>query len=534
MLPERVPYKIPSGETINRFRRSTAAGGAREEAMTLDKAHFVNLENGKFSTTGVVTTSPDDLRELFRTYQTHSNRDRLVIHFHGGLVGEEVGVGIAERLLPEYVNAGAYPVFFIWEAGWNEVLLRNLSDIFAEKVFKRLHRHVLRFLLGKLKQPVGERGGDLELPDEFEVRKEVREPEDGAEPYRSRNHVIMPEDSDLLPSEEEQLRELLEQDSALADEAERIVNGLRTDTDVAQDAANTRGMRVEGSTESLLSPDILADMQGEAPSGEERGIWLSKRLITGGITAARRTIVRWAKGRHHGVQATVVEELLREFYLGNAGKVLWDEMKKDTSDAFEADPAVYAGTAFLGGLKSALEAADEAPRIVLVGHSTGAVYISNFIRSAAQVLPPDVKFEVVFLAAAVSFDELASMLAEHADRVSAYRSFGMSDILEQDDRLVPILYPHSLLYFVSGVLEDTADEPLVGMERYYSTDRYPSGDFPMVEAGRNFVARFPAGAVWATADGGPGRSSSATSHTAFDDEHDTIASLRAIITDGFV
>ena len=48
----------------------------------------------------------------------------------------------------------------------------------------------------------------------------------------------------------------------------------------------------------------------------------------------------------------------------------------------------------------------------------------------------------------------------------------MSDSVELQDHLVPAIFPASLLYFVSGVLEDDRDEPLVGMERYYATQRY--------------------------------------------------------------
>jgi hypothetical protein len=40
----------------------------------------------------------------------------LVIHFHGGLVNETAGRKIAQRLLPIYATAGAYPLFFVWES----------------------------------------------------------------------------------------------------------------------------------------------------------------------------------------------------------------------------------------------------------------------------------------------------------------------------------------------------------------------------------------------------------------------------------
>ena len=35
--------------------------------------------------------------------------------------------------------------------------------------------------------------------------------------------------------------------------------------------------------------------------------------------------------------------------------------------------------------------------------------------------------------------------------------------------LVPVIYPASLLYFVSGLLEDEADQPLIGMQRYLAS-----------------------------------------------------------------
>ena len=35
---------------------------------------------------------------------------------------------------------------------------------------------------------------------------------------------------------------------------------------------------------------------------------------------------------------------------------------------------------------------------------------------------------------------------------------------------MPWLYPSSLLYFISGVLEPQADCPLAGMTRYYSLE----------------------------------------------------------------
>jgi hypothetical protein len=75
---------------------------------------------------------------------------------------------------------------------------------------------------------------------------------------------------------------------------------------------------------------------------------------------------------------------------------------------------------------------------------------------------------VVLVAPACTFGHLARSL-EHAGKLVAnLRIFGMRDHIERKDAIASVIYPASLLYFVSGVLEDDRDEPLVGMERYYA------------------------------------------------------------------
>lgn len=42
----------------------------------------------------------------------------------------------------------------------------------------------------------------------------------------------------------------------------------------------------------------------------------------------------------------------------------------------------------------------------------------------------------------------------------------MQDQYEQKDRLVPVLYTRSLLYFISGVLEAESDTCILGLQRH--------------------------------------------------------------------
>ena len=103
-----------------------------------------------------------------------------------------------------------------------------------------------------------------------------------------------------------------------------------------------------------------------------------------------RVVRRFRTGRAHGGYVTVVEESLRELYVDKIGRTLWwDRMKTDTADAFKDGPE-YGGTAFLTELEAQLKGRAAHPKITLVGHSTGAIYICNFLKAAAKLHLPEV------------------------------------------------------------------------------------------------------------------------------------------------
>lgn len=496
--------------------------------MTLSPNHYLDLQNGLFN-----ATNRTDLDHLF---QACAGCDRLVVHFHGGLVSAASAlVTIETRLLPEYQAAGAYPVFFVWHSDAVGVISHNLAEIWQEKIYQRLLTRVLQFVEAKLRQQPGERGERLELADEGDINREVRQPQVENEPFARLDPTRLPEDETLRRAEEEQFREVLEADDRFVEEAEAIANALRTPEEVEQQRAARSGT-VQASRRTLMSPEVLEEIRREAPSPEERGLISVGVLIKGAVLILARVVKRLAGRRDHGVYCTVVEEILREFYLANAGKLVWDWMKGDTADAFGPDPQRYGGTAFLEGLRHHW-AGGHRPRLVLVGHSTGAVYICHLLKHAAAILPPEVQFELVFLAPACDFRLLADTLTLYGDRVKAFRLFGMSDELEGRDNLVPPLpiYPRSLLYLVSGLLENEADKPIVGMQRFYSGQPpFDPAAYPEIEIIRRFIESAPGRTVWSLADAGPGLASQAASHGAFDDEDKvTLKSVCHLIAEGF-
>src|SRR5713101_5669641 len=72
--------------------------------MVLTKDHYLELKDGVFD-----GTSKDDLDNLFKTLATDPHRDKIVLHFHGGLVDVARAMQTAENLTQRY--QGFWPHF---------------------------------------------------------------------------------------------------------------------------------------------------------------------------------------------------------------------------------------------------------------------------------------------------------------------------------------------------------------------------------------------------------------------------------------
>jgi len=154
------------------------------------------------------------------------------------------------------------------------------------------------------------------------------------------------------------------------------------------------------------------------------------------------------------------------------------------------DPRRAGARTFLCNLKDLIEARARnggVTRIVLVGHSTGAIYITQLIREAHRLwvhgTAATQKVNVILLAPAVTYETLGQMIDEAGGRVADLRIFTMQDDYEQADwvlseylesrtTLLSRFYDKSLLYAVSGIFEPAryADEPLIGMARFQTPE----------------------------------------------------------------
>ena len=463
-----------------------------------------------------------------------ADHGRGILHFHGGLVSEESGLGIARDLLPIYREAGAYPIFFVWRSDVVSVIRGNLAEIAKEEIFQRLLKKVLSYAAGKVRDEVGGgRGpaGGLNPESPLTVDRELERRERDEEPFAE-----LATAADVSELSDDELADF-EDDIATDDELLGHVDAAVRAADPNAEPVRARGVvvRVQASTVSLMDPDAIAELQGEPGRPVARGLGFeTAALIKKAVKVLVAVVGRHRSGRWHGLYATVVEEILREFYIANAGAVLWSTMKRETLDTFQRGDKPRGGERLLAALTRELPAAGT-PQLSLVGHSTGAVFINNLLTAIDAErtrggLSMDFRFRnIVFLAPACTFADFAPVADRHDALWERFRMFTMTDEAERADRLFSFIYPHSLLYLVSGLLERDADgrseggKPLVGMQRWFSDTHTEPGELAVV---RGVLEADVENVAWS-----PGALAGATRHGDFDNDPLVRETLKRLIAE---
>lgn len=455
-------------------------------------------------------TTRADLTASFDAYIQDPDAKALLVNFHGGLIKEDRGLSVANALHPQYAEVHAHSLFMVWHSGLADTLLQSLPQIAQEPIFKKLLEKVLGATLRKFGQ--GTRGDGFSDPDVDAVLESLGSNDVAftARQLETRAMSVEPDETGV-----EEFQAALRQD---LDFMEAI------GSTIVRGGADTRS--VDGA--SLISPEFL---EQSATEGVRAAPVSTTAIIVGLGKVLLRVIKRMAAHRDHGLYTTAVEEILREFYVSAVGTFVWSEMKAHAKAAFDGDGQSFAGTALLEEMKRAAESGKH--RFILVGHSTGAVWICHLLAKAAEVVP-EATFEVVFLAPACTFDLFSATVESHAARIAGLRIFGMKDEVESRDRLVSVLYPKSLLYFVSGILESEADQPILGMARFYE-EATPYAAIPPVGKVKEFLKTKPNWAVWSetAADASDGLRSTSHEHGRFDLDELTVASIKHIISAGF-
>ena len=480
-------------------------------------------------------TSPSDVAGIAREI---ASADRAVIHVHGGLVTKASGLSAASRLDSFYRSASVLPAFFVWESGLWETLRNNAKEIFDEKLFQILLKRLLKHAAGKLLQtPGGRATGVYEPLTDQEVAKAVASArraehiDEAVEPLV--NIVPAPDPSDLTPEEEKLLKKELTKSTEFQDAVDSVLLGM----DVQPPPGARAPSPLVRPVKTHLSPEIREELRAAAEPGA-RGLFDPASMILHAIQVLGRVIKRFLRKRDHGLYTTVVEELLREFYLDAIGGKIWGMMKRDTLDTFVDDSSgkPRGGALFLQELSAAASAQQSRPRLSIVTHSAGSIWACHFLQSIADkrlagALPDDFRIQkVILLAPACTCRLFAKTLARHTQTplFDELRIYALSDQLEAGYWEAPPLYPRSLLYLVSGLFEDEPDQPLLGMQRYETA--IPVYDEPEVNEVRAFVASEPNRAVWSIEDRGSGLVSDARRHGGFDQTAGSFIKTMAAVT----
>jgi hypothetical protein len=477
-----------------------------EPQPTLNPHCYVNIgPHGSFAATGRLHTTPEDIRSLMAHLRTAAT-DRMVVHFHGGLVSEDDGIAGAERLIRAYSQTRAHPVCFIWETGLIETLRRNLADIHETKLFKWLIGLLARKLAKYLGVSVGAKGAGLE-PDAAEIEAELARERpfddiDLAHPSGAKGGGVP-----ASPQLEHQVQAELELELSADPELRSLLAERRDGGELLRDE---------------LAAPVAPGAKGPVS-------------ITSAAAALARVVVRcvgrWNAGRDHGFYPTLMEEAVRELYLDNFGAWAWGNMKEIAEQMWlpngdELGPDSHPGTLFLEELAKLQQ---ERPGLVvdLVGHSAGSIAICHLLEANAERGIGVRIRNIALLAPAVRSDLFhAAVLApelEQAPRCERLRVFTMKDNYESRDMLVPYVYTRSLLYLISGVLEaDQVDCPILGMERYL-TQAAPYDDERLVAIGRWLGAPDADRLVLSVTDDDapPGLRSRSEHHGDFDNDDDT-------------
>lgn len=493
-------------------------------------------------------TNEADVRALVDDLK---NAPKVVIHLHGGLVSKSNALEKAERLLPAYQAAGARPVFMVWESGFFETIKNNLHEINKEEVFAILVKLVLKYSVGKLTDIDGAKAsGQLVLPTDIEVAKEFNKRLRDEVPFA--DVEAEPKLKELNEAERKRFEDALAADPDFQNEVHAVINGASPEMEKKETTSKGVTALHRKSSKTLMSPEVVDELVADAEEKDGKGILSTAGLVLKAGRILSRVISRHLAQRDHGLYTTVVEEVLREFYLANAGSVVWGMIKQDTVDTFAnfGNPPTRAGWFFAQELGKLLKEGHQA-EISVVAHSAGAIYASHLLKHLdwargdhSHPLPHDFKLKnLIFLAPACSFTLFDEVLERHkqAALFDHFRHFALKDKLEAGYWEVSGVYPRSLLYLVSGVVEKEADKsasdfPILGMERYFT--KAEVYEQPEIQRVRQFFMQVTdkRSEVWSEADRGSGLVSDAIRHGGFDSTEErakTIASIQQILKTGW-
>ena len=468
---------------------------------------------------------------------------KILLHLHGGLVDKESGLAAARRLAGAGNNSwnlgpGWTQVYVIWRTGFLETIRENWKDLLEND---RLYQAILRKLLGFVARKlgispiIGARGASSTFRlDEQEIQRRMLGHADREAPFADLDNALPAEpapgarstllgaqtNADLMDEFERELARDPQFQRALAD-LDAVVNEGAAGRTVLSDGDRVRGAAMA----NRLDPKIRAELQwgGGLPTAATRGpLSVGAFMIRHAGRIAWRCFKRFRSGRDHGFHATVVEEICRELYGDLVGAAVWGMMVNDAAQHFDETGL---GKALLRSLSG-----HQPEQMVVTAHSAGSIWAARMLL-AMNAMGVSTRLKLFLLAPAVRTDLFAQTITTCGSLIDQCHMFTMNDATERADpvlgRNLGYIYPSSLLYLISGLFEERdndayADAPLLGMQRFAGVDWLEADEARDAATIATFFQRSDHGINYAPTPG----VTLADSHGAFDDEKETLASVR--------
>lgn len=475
--------------------------------MLTDNDFIVFVGSGGSFGNGLKYTSRQQIDNLTDAI-VQSGKSAVSLHFHGGLVGRESGLQGARNFAAYMQNTNSYPVCFIWETDLSTTLKQRLLTINDSPFFKKMLLKALKKFAERYIPAINSRGGKNKISEQWieqEMSNEV--------PFSSWGTGITSSSRGLI-SDMEFERGEWEVTQEVKDELERE---LDSDYELA-------GL--------IREYNKTGDELTEANS---RGFISTSSAIISIAKIVWRCIKRFYHDRDHGFYPTVVEEVLREFYIGEIGGEFWGLMKDKAVHMWnktgsEENVAAY----FMNTLIKKMNGASNL-KVNLIGHSAGSIAVLHGYKSFFNCNHSVLIKEIIFLAPACRFDLMKDVMKTASPLNGRWSIFALSDEREKTDIMIPVLYPQSLLYFVSGLFEteedgDSNDVYILGMERFWKKQSVFENDSLIKEVKELFSSQ-PHGTAFAASLGEIlGRRTDGFRHGQIDDDQITMESIQYLIS----
>ncbi|NBB26996.1 hypothetical protein [Cellulophaga sp. BC115SP] len=474
------------------------------------KEFIVNVgPQGTFKPSGSYHSVPSDIDAMFQGFEA-DNVKKITLYFHGGLVNEESGMETAIKMGGHLSTIKQSPICFVWETGLIETVASNIGKISETKLFNKL----IKILIKKLAPMLGfdsglGRGSGITLTKE-QIQIEL-------------NKIIPFENYTQSKLDESKGR------------------GATSTTVMPLSVEDLEGefkFEIEADLELVsILEESKFPISGQK-GVQSRGVIDTMFLIKSVAKIAFRVIKRFASKRDHDFYPTIIEELLRELYVAELGAWIWNNMKVKSKEMWKDNTGIsdinqFAGRYLFDKLVAYHMKYPEI-QVNLVGHSAGSIAICNLLEMSSATYPQLCFENIIFLAPACRIDLFRDEVVLHQNRFKNFRIFTMTDSNEKRDILVPFFYTHSLLYLISGILENEGNEDdayILGLERNIrATSPYDSAD--EISDAHNFLYEEGKKRVvfsQTNEDTPRGFRSQSLTHGDFDDDDETIDSIKFML-----